>query len=316
LSKPVVDDLTIAMPLVILPVERTPRKVLKATSLILVLTLVVAFSTSVVVGYFFGGQVTEEAMPAKESKMGGKASIINLAYILVMIFIVTLAIIALVKYGKIGILKLFMTFVIMILIFTFTQTMIILYQAYIFSYLWYMGLHGVEALVPFIVYISWIFVAIFCVLYVFSIIKMKYLNIRNAILILNAIWAAVWLGWTSGMLTPIVILVGLATYDIYSVFRGPLRDLTELLMNTDKKAGEEPYGVIIGLGDIFFYSFAISYAYAVLNIIEVAIVAVALFGGAILTFILLLKYEVRALPALPIPVLSAVGLIVLFLYVI
>ena len=317
MSEREIDPLTMAMPIIIIPVERKPKKVLMATSIILIFTLAIALVSSATIDYFYGGQITEEAMPAKESEMGGEASILNLIYFLVMIFIVTIGIVMLIKYGKINILKAFMTVVVLLLIFTFTQIMVIFYQVYILNGLYSLGVYFVVNFAPFIIYISWFVVVVFSAIYILSVVRLKYLNSRNAILMLNAVWAAVWLGWNSGILTPIVILVGLAIYDLYSVFRGPLRNLTELLVH-DEPGEELPreHGVLIGLGDIFFYSFAIAYAYAVLNILEVAIIAIILYGGAILTFVLLLKFDVRALPALPIPILTSVLFILLFLYVI
>ena len=317
MSEREIDPLTMAMPIIIIPVERKPKKVLMATSIILVLTLAIALVSSATIGYFYGGQVTEEAMPAKESEMGGEASILNLIYFLFMIFIVTIGIIMLIKYRKINLLKAIMTIVVLLLIFTFTQIMVILYQAYVLIGLYSLGVYSVVHFVPFIIYVSWFVVMAFSAIYILSIVRLKYLNSRNAILMLNAVWAAVWLGWNSGILTPIVILVGLAIYDLYSVFRGPLRNLTELLVHEESGEGSlGEHGVLIGLGDIFFYSFAIAYSYAVLNILEVVIIAIILYGGAILTFVLLLRFDVRALPALPIPILTSVAFILLFLYVI
>ena len=215
MSAPKIDDLTVAMPVVILPIERRPKKVLFVVSILLTITLFLAFMSSVVLGFFLGGQIVEESMPAKESEMGGAASIINLLYFLALIIIVTIGILMLVRYKKFGFLKVFMIVTMVLMIFWFTQLMAILYQAYILIILYDSGIHGVVVWVPLIEPISWIAVGVFSLAYIVSVAKLKYLNTRNIVLILNTIWAAVWLSWTSGVLTPIVILIGMALYDLY-----------------------------------------------------------------------------------------------------
>ncbi len=312
------DQLTVSLPMLILPIERKPKNVILAITIVFLITCTVALLTSAMLGYFQHGEITEEATPAKESEMGAYASLMNLAYLLILIFVVTFIIVALIKYGKTGILKIFMIVAVLFMIFTFTAYMAIVYQLFILIQLYNMGISEVVLFVPFIIPVSYLLVIVSMGMYLFSIIKMKNINTRNAILLLNAVWAAVWMGWNSGIITPLVILLGFALYDLYSVFKGPLRDLANYLVEPEMEENtkEEDFGVILGLGDIFFYSFTIAYSYAVLSMIETLVIVLILYFGVIITFWLLFKYHVNALPALPIPVLSAVGLIILFSYVI
>jgi len=307
------DKFLVSMPVIILPIKRVPKKVIVVVSLMLLGVFFTALVSSVVLG-LWKGTVTEEAVPAKESEMGARASILNMLYFIVLVVVVTLGIILLVRYGKFNIIRVFMVSVVVLMIITFTQFMVALYQFYILVMLYYLGLHIVVAWVGYIVPISLTFVCVFIVMYLVSVIKVKYLNARNIILMLNAIWAAVWLAWSSGILSPIAILVGMALYDLYSVFRGPLKDLAETITSMQGDRESEDVGVVVGLGDIFFYSFAVAYTHAVIGFVEALVIIVVLLVGAILTFILLLKFENRALPALPIPILLAVIFIVIFLY--
>ena len=314
LSETDMDKFLMSMPVIILPIERVPKKVIIVVSIILLGTFLTALASSIIIG-FWKGTVSEEAVPAKESEMGAQASIINMLYFVVIVLVVTFVIVMLIKYGKFNIIRMFMVSVVVLMIFSFTQMMVALYQLYIVVMLYSLGYSVVVWWVEFILPISLVFVCIFTIIYVMSVAKAKYINARNIILILNAIWAAVWLAWSSGILSPVMILIGMALYDLYSVFRGPLRDLADVIVSRGEGRGED-IGIIVGLGDIFFYSFAIAYSYAVLGIIEAIVVIVILLVGAILTFMLLLKFENRALPALPIPILSAVTFIIVFLYIV
>ncbi len=306
-----VDDLTIAMPVVILPVRRRLGDVLKAITVLLLVVFIVALLSSKIIEFFQGG-ITEEAVPAKEEKMGGIASIVNLAYFLSIIIIVSLIIVVLMKYGKFGIIKAFMVSVVALLILTFTYMMSILFQVYIIILLCSVGFESIAIMAPLIIPISLALTGVFLVGYILSIVKLKHINMRNMVLVLNTVWAAVWMGWNCGMLTPIILLIGFAIYDAYSVFRGPLREIVEVLRG-DGEADEDA-GIILGLGDIFFYSFATAYSYAVLGFLRTIAVVVALYVGVIITLFLLLRYEAKALPVLPIPLLLAVTLIAIFYY--
>lgn len=312
------DPLTVALPVLILPIERKPKKVIMAITIVFLITCSVALFTSSVIGYFQHGTITEEATPAKESEMGASASLMNLAYLLILIFVVTFIIVILIKYGKTWILRAFMIGAMIFMIFTFTAYIAAIYQVFVLIQLHNLGISEIVYFVPFIIPVAYALVVVLIVAYLFSVIKLRGINTRNAILLLNAVWAAVWMGWNSGIITPIAILIGFALYDLYSVFRGPLRDLAEFLVEPrlDKDVNEEEFGVILGLGDIFFYSFAIAYSYAVLTAIEILVIVFILYLGVVATFWLLFKYNVTALPALPIPVLSAVSLIILFSFVI
>lgn len=318
MTKMEVDQLTVALPVLILPVERRPKKVIVAITIVFLITCSVALFTSVVIGYFQHGTITEEATPAKESEMGASASLVNLAYLLTLIFVVTFIIVLLIKYGMTWLLRAFMIGVVIFMIFTFTAYIVAVYQVYILIQLYELGISEVVYFVPFIIPVAYALVIILIVAYLFSVIKLRGINTRNVILLLNVVWAAVWMAWNSGIITPIVILIGFALYDLYSVFRGPLRDLAEFLVepSSEKDVNKEEFGVILGLGDVFFYSFAIAYSCAVLTTIETLVIVFILYLGVVATFWLLFKYNVNALPALPIPVLSAVSLIILFSFVI
>ena len=112
-------------------------------------------------------------------------------------------------------------------------------------------------------------------------------------------------------LTAILIPIAFSIYDIYAVFRGPLKQLITLasedsLGNVSTKVGE----LSIGVGDTVFYSmipsivlfqFSLGYAFVTMAAIDV---------GVVVTLYLLRR--VKLLPGLPIPM--ALGLLTVLLF--
>ncbi len=121
--------------------------------------------------------------------------------------------------------------------------------------------------------------------------------------------------------TIILTAIALSLYDLYSVFKGPLKYLIELERSrtTSDKPGSPlgrdslfrgavvPFkGLYLGIGDIIFYSMIASATFLrpYLSLLRLIIVISALSAGAYLTFKLVEKRG--ALPALPLPLLLSV----------
>ena len=135
-----------------------------------------------------------------------------------------------------------------------------------------------------------------------------------------------------GVLLPIwtilAVAIALSVYDLYSVFKGPLKYLIELekksskISNERKTCGRDsllkgvvvPFkGLYLGIGDVIFYSMISSASLIKPEISMIRFLAV-IFGvsiGAYITFKLVEKKG--ALPALPIPMLLSVILYISFL---
>lgn len=109
--------------------------------------------------------------------------------------------------------------------------------------------------------------------------------------------------------TALALPVAFSVYDIYAVFRGPLRALVGTapgiaLVGMSIKAGE----FTIGLGDVVFYTLLPSLAYyrfyPTFGVAPALLTMLAILGGAMATLFLLSKK--RLLPGLPIPMLLGV----------
>ncbi len=105
-----------------------------------------------------------------------------------------------------------------------------------------------------------------------------------------------------------ILLVGFSLFDIYDVYKGPLKHLTQgsfsktispLLIKVDS--------VEVGMGDFLFYSLSVGLAYGVGGITFAFLSFVTIKAGILVTLKLLGKRP--TLPGLPIPVLVSVFVI-------
>jgi len=310
------DDLSLVLPILVFPIERKPKPALITISTFVAFSFFMATLTSLVLE-LFQKHITESAAPISETEAGGIAALINLIYMLLAVVLMTLFLIVMIRYGKIALIRILIAGLMSYLIFTFTLYMGMLTGAYFLVLAYnYLNFAISSTIVDILYYSALVLSAIFVGIYLLSATKGRLLTARNIILTINVTWMGVWMSWNMGELTPIALLIGFALYDLYSVFKGPLKQLAETLGRDIGGEKEEEFGLGFGLGDVFFYSFAIGYSLAVLTLIETIVVCVVLLAGTLVTIILLFKTKAEALPALPIPVLSAVALILMFRYVV
>ncbi|MDV3277461.1 MAG: presenilin [Nitrososphaerales archaeon] len=113
-------------------------------------------------------------------------------------------------------------------------------------------------------------------------------------------------------LTALALPVVFSVYDIYAVFRGPLKQLIGMapgvaLQGMSIRAGE----FTLGLGDIVFYTMLPSLALFYLSPLVSLVTIFTIDAGVIATLFLLSKK--RLLPGLPIPMVLGVALLAIFL---
>lgn len=113
--------------------------------------------------------------------------------------------------------------------------------------------------------------------------------------------------WTS-----ILILIFVSIYDIIAVFKGPLKKLFEkdVDLTIFRFALINFKGLIIGLGDIVFYSLLISFSFINFGLISAIIASIGIIIGSCITLSLLKRDY--PFPGLPIPIF--VGLILVSIY--
>ncbi|MEM1655919.1 MAG: hypothetical protein QXU12_05750 [Nitrososphaerota archaeon] len=138
-----------------------------------------------------------------------------------------------------------------------------------------------------------------------------YLMLRGEGLIASipAAYIASGAGATIGMSIPywtfLVLVLGISAYDTLAVYRGHLSTLTKEEAITLKGLTIEVDDLVIGLGDLFFYSLTASAILQYMGVVPAAAATISILAGYGATLLLLRKR--RMLPGLPIPLLSAIG---------
>jgi len=126
--------------------------------------------------------------------------------------------------------------------------------------------------------------------------------------------------------TLFIFPIAFALYDIYAVFRGPLRTLIKIMplkpLKVKKKVASidlhKKFGLLlariggftIGAGDFTFYSMLVAAGFVIKGLTAAFAVALAINIGVIATLMILQKYQ-RPIPGLPIPITLGILTLVL-----
>jgi hypothetical protein len=224
----------------------------------------------------------------------------NSLFLLLGSFFATIFIIYLIKFKKIQFLKVFLTITLSIPIFFLTTLSLIVVLSDFF-------------LEIFVFVISLIFGAFVTLTAIFSffIRKMRIVSIFLSIIISAEI------GTFFVMIirppTILILPIIFAIYDIYAVFRGPLKKLIE----SDHASSIAPLSTSVGelqlgMGDSIFYSLMPVAGYLLGGILSSILVIISIHVGVIITLHLLSKRG--AFPGLPIPVAFASLTLVPFIF--
>jgi presenilin-like A22 family membrane protease len=133
-------------------------------------------------------------------------------------------------------------------------------------------------------------------------------RVRNGGLLIFGAAIGAFLAVVLPIWTSVLLLVGLAAYDYYSVKRGPIRKIVELTNDDPDKLGALTVSTAewdIGLGDVVFYSMMTAMALYRFGILPAVLTVIGLIAGFLITLKLLEKRGIIA--GLPIPV--ALGLL-------
>ncbi|MBS3055214.1 MAG: hypothetical protein J4452_01850 [Candidatus Aenigmarchaeota archaeon] len=164
---------------------------------------------------------------------------------------------------------------------------------------------------------------LFILAIVYGLYNKNYLIVTSSVLLLTTEIAS-YLALSLSPPTLYILPLAFALYDIYAVFRGPLKKLIKI---QPKKTLQEKFiysdlgliitrigGFTIGTGDFVFYSLLVASGFIQKSFLGAAIVGIAINLGVLLTLYILEKYN-KPLPGLPIPIFLAVGILLLLPYV-
>jgi presenilin-like A22 family membrane protease len=138
-----------------------------------------------------------------------------------------------------------------------------------------------------------------------------YLMLRRGGLIASipAAYIASGAGATIGMSIPywtfIVLTLGISAYDAFAVYKGHLSTLGKEEAVSLKGLTVEIDDMVIGLGDLFFYSLTVAAIFQYMGATPAIAATISILAGYAITLLLLRKR--RMLPGLPIPLLLAMG---------
>jgi presenilin-like A22 family membrane protease len=116
-------------------------------------------------------------------------------------------------------------------------------------------------------------------------------------------------GATIGMSIPywtfIVLLLGISAYDAFAVYKGHLSTLSKEEAISLKGLTVEVDDLVIGLGDLFFYSLTVSAILQYMGVAPAIAATLSILVGYSITLLLLRRR--RILPGLPVPLLLAMA---------
>lgn len=116
----------------------------------------------------------------------------------------------------------------------------------------------------------------------------------------------VFLGYSIGFITALVLVGALVVYDIVAVFRGPVGTLAKTLGAGDLPGAMYSYGdLTIGMGDLVFYSLLATTAMVTFGLISFLGASVGILAGTYLGFRALTRFEM--FPGLPFSLLLGVA---------
>jgi presenilin-like A22 family membrane protease len=236
------------------------------------------------------------AEPISESVFGPLAGFANAILFVMLAIIGASMVVLLLKYGKENLLK-----YILMIAFGFIGLVIILY----FGYMFLLVFQFVDPILAGFIIFAFIMTAGLSLIMVDSENRLK----NGGLLIFGGAVGA-FLGVVLPVWTSVLLLIGLAIYDYFSVKRGPIRKIVELTEDDPDKLTALAVSTSewdIGLGDVAFYGMITVLAIVNYGMIAALLAVIGVIAGFLITLKMLEKRGVMA--GLPIPIgLGLLGL--------
>jgi len=180
----------------------------------------------------------------------------------------------------------------------------------LFLFIWYGSLYA--AYLPPILTsdLNWFFVSIFgTVMLGIAVFKSKGMPHFGGIIAIGGL-TGTFLGVSIPTLTAVVLLVALAAYDLFAVYRGPIGKIAQSTDLEDFTGAVFTYGdLTVGMGDMVFYSMLASSAMMNFGTLPYFAAAAGLVAGAFLGFKMLEGRDM--FPGLPFAIILGLGLMFL-----
>ena len=185
---------------------------------------------------------------------------------------------------------------------------IALFALVFFLFIWYGALYS--NVLPSALTVSfwpWIIISLLGTMILgLSVYKSKGIPHLTAIVIVGGMTGA-FLGVSIPMLTAIVLLLGLAAYDLFAVYRGPIGKMAQSADLEEFTGAVFTYGdLTVGMGDMVFYSMLASISMINFGPLPFVAAAVGVVGGAYIGFKMLEGRDM--FPGLPFAVVFGLAL--------
>lgn len=241
------------------------------------------------------------AEPIPESEFGFLAAIGNAILFVVLATVGATLVVLLLKYGRERFLR-----YLLIGAFGFISIVVALY----FGYLYVVVFQFIDSSLAILILIALIMTISLAFITVDDTNRMK----NGGLLIFGAAIGA-FLGVVLPIWTSVLLLIGLAIYDYFSVKKGPIRKIIELTEDDPDKLGALAVSTAewdIGLGDVAFYSMMTALSLVNFGFLPTILTVIGIIAGFLITLKLLEKRGVIA--GLPAPVaLGLLGMTIGFL---
>jgi len=271
----------------------------RSTILVNLLTSIIAAGLLGIIVFLSGFRLYAEPIP--ESEFGFLAAVGNAILFVVLATVGATLVVLLLKYGREKFLR-----YLLIGAFGFISIVVVLY----FGFMYVIIFQFVDPVLASLILIALIMTIALAFFTVDADNRMK----NGGLLIFGAAIGA-FLGVVLPVWTSVLLLIGLAIYDYYSVKRGPIRKIVELTEDDPDKLGVLAVSSAewdIGLGDVAFYGMMTVLALVNFGLLPTILAVVGIISGFLITLKLLEKRGL--MPGLPIPVaLGLLGITIGFL---
>jgi presenilin-like A22 family membrane protease len=234
------------------------------------------------------------AEPIPESEFGILAAVGNAILFVVLATVGATLVVLLLKYGRERFLR-----YLLIGSFAFISIIVALY----FGFMYVVVFQFIDPILASLILLALILTMVMAFITVDEDNRMK----NGGLLIFGAAIGA-FLGVVLPVWTSVLLLIGLAIYDYFSVKKGPIRQIVELTEDDPDKLGALAVSTAewdIGLGDVAFYGMMTVLALVNFGFLPTILAVVGIIAGFLITLKLLEKRGIMA--GLPIPV--ALGLL-------
>jgi len=274
--------------------------------------LMVSFILTEILALFFANNIMISNVPVEQYQPFGNENVIqaseNSGLLVVSVLVFTLFLIGIIKLGLGKIFRLIVTVFPIAVLFLYLPFQLEIVSSNI------LGLPS--ALTNFILTLAFLY----ALLVIISIVEGIRTVTLSAFVLMTSLIGA-FLAVSISPPTLFVLPVAFALYDIYAVFRGPLKMLIKVKPVRPRKEDRDlnkRFGLLlvriggftIGAGDFTFYSMLVAAAFLIKGLGAAFFVGVAINFGIVLTLKLLEKVN-RPLPGLPIPI--ALGILTMLL---